>query len=87
MEIEKFVAEKELVLVGKIPYDDTVIKSINELKSIIYYEDSEACGSVKEMWVNIKNIFTENFKMEECINKKAVEPNQSRDYTKKLWVK
>ncbi|WP_368488756.1 ATP-binding protein [Clostridium sp. BJN0013] len=71
VEIEKFVAEKELVLVGKIPYDDTVMKSINELKSIIYYEDSEACRSVKEMWVNIKNIFTKNFRMEEYINEKS----------------
>ncbi|WP_333860003.1 ATP-binding protein [Clostridium sp.] len=58
MEIERFVTEKGLVLVGKIPYDDTVIKSINELKSIIYYEDSDACKAIKEMWVNIKkNIY------------------------------
>lgn len=56
--IEEFIKEKELVLVGKIPYDDTVMKSINELKPIIYYEDSKACISIKSMWENIKkNIF------------------------------
>ena len=54
IKIEEFVKEKELVLVGKIPYDDTVMKSINELKPIIYYEDSKACNSIKSMWENIK---------------------------------
>lgn len=52
--IEEFIKEKELVLVGKIPYDDTVMKSINELKPIIYYTDSKACSAIKEMWSNIK---------------------------------
>ena len=55
IKIEEFIKEKELVLVGKIPYDDTVMKSINELKPIIYYEDSKACTSIKSMWENIKN--------------------------------
>lgn len=58
IKIEEFIKEKELVLVGKIPYDDTVMKSINELKPIVYYEDSKACTSIKSMWENIKkNIF------------------------------
>ena len=52
--IEEFIKEKQLVLVGKIPYDDIVMKSINELKPIIYYEDSEAGNAIKEMWDNIK---------------------------------
>lgn len=54
IKIEEFIKEKELVLVGKIPYDDIVMKSINELKPIIYYEDSKACTSIKSMWENIK---------------------------------
>jgi MinD superfamily P-loop ATPase len=52
--IQKFIEEKKLVLVGKIPYDEIVMKSINDLKSIIYYEDSKACTSIKNMWENIK---------------------------------
>ncbi|GEQ20611.1 ATP-binding protein [Clostridium butyricum] len=52
--IEEFIKGKELVLVGKIPYDDIVMKSINELKPVIYYEDSKACNSIKSMWENIK---------------------------------
>ena len=54
IKIEEFIKAKEIVLVGKIPYDDTVMKSINELKPIIYYEDSKACSSIKSMWENIK---------------------------------
>lgn len=53
--IEEFIRAKELELVGKIPYDDMVMKSINELKPIIYYEESKAANAIKEMWVKIKN--------------------------------
>ena len=52
--IEEFIKEKELFLAGKIPYDDIVIKSINELKPIIQYADSKAGSAIKEMWHNIK---------------------------------
>ncbi|AOR24156.1 ATP-binding protein [Clostridium taeniosporum] len=55
--IEDFIREKKLSLVGKIPYDDVVMKSINELKPIINYPDSIACKAIKEMWSNIKRIF------------------------------
>jgi len=53
--IEEFIKAKELLLVGKIPYDDTVMKSINELKPIIQYTDSKACNAIIEMWDSIKN--------------------------------
>ena len=53
--IEEFIKKEGLALVGKIPYDDTVMKSINDLKPIIYYEDSKASSAIKEMWQNIKN--------------------------------
>ena len=54
--IEEFIKEKELVLVGKIPYDDAVMKSINELKPITYYEDSTANKAIKELWTNIQRL-------------------------------
>ncbi|MFA6939722.1 MAG: ATP-binding protein [Clostridiaceae bacterium] len=53
-EIEKFIDEKELVLAGKIPYDDTVIKSINELKPITFYKDSIAEKAIENMWNNMQ---------------------------------
>lgn len=55
-EIQKFIEQKQLKLVGKIPYDDIVMKSINELKPITYYEDSVASKSIKDMWLNIRKI-------------------------------
>lgn len=54
--IQKFIDEKQLNLVGKIPYDDIVIKSINELKPIIYYENSIAGKAIKGMWINIEKL-------------------------------
>ncbi|HEY8891365.1 MAG TPA: ATP-binding protein [Clostridium sp.] len=54
-EIESFVNEKGLKLVGKIPYDDIVMQSINELKPITYYKDSIAEKAIENMWSNIKN--------------------------------
>lgn len=55
-EIEKYIEEKGLKLIGKIPYDDMVMKSINELKPITYYENSIAKIAIEEMWSNIKKI-------------------------------
>ncbi|NFO11163.1 UNVERIFIED_ORG: (4Fe-4S)-binding protein [Clostridium botulinum] len=55
--IENFIIEKNISLVGKVPYDDVVMKSINELKPIINYPDSIAGKAIKEMWTNIKRIF------------------------------
>lgn len=54
IEIENFIDEKKLTLVGKIPFDDIVMKSINELKPITFYKDSIAKKSIEAMWDNIK---------------------------------
>ncbi|SHH94577.1 ATP-binding protein [Clostridium grantii] len=56
MEIENFVASKDLKLVGKIPYDETVMKSINELKPITCYKDSIAEKAIEIMWNHIKSV-------------------------------
>lgn len=53
-DIEQFINEKKLVLVGKIPYDDTVMQSINELKPITFYKQSVAKKAIESMWNNIK---------------------------------
>lgn len=54
-EIENFIDDNALKLVGKIPYDDTVMKSINELKPITCYKESIAEKAIEEMWGNIKS--------------------------------
>lgn len=53
-EIESFIREKGLKFVGKIPYDDTVMKSINELKPITFYKESKAREAIENMWDKIK---------------------------------
>lgn len=54
MEIEEFLKQKNIPLVGVIPYDETVMNSINELRPITQYEDSPAAKSIKLMWDRIK---------------------------------
>ncbi|SQB57248.1 iron-sulfur binding protein [Clostridium sporogenes] len=56
VDIENFINEKGIKLVGKIPYDNTVMKSINDLKPITYYKESIANKAIEHMWKNIKQI-------------------------------
>jgi len=55
LEIESFVNEQGLKFVGKIPYDDTVRTSINELKPITHYKESIANKAIEGIWTNIKS--------------------------------
>lgn len=66
-DIKNYCAEQSLTLVGEIPFDDTVMRSINELNPITYYVNSPACAAVKKMWENLKEITTliQQRKMEE----------------------
>ncbi len=52
--IQEYCRANELKCVGLIPYDETVLSSINELKPIIYYEESVANKAIREMWENMK---------------------------------
>ncbi|EJP6471276.1 ATP-binding protein [Clostridium sp. FAM 1755] len=54
VDIESFINEKGIKLVGKIPYDNTVMKSINELNPITYYKESIAKEAIEHMWKNIR---------------------------------
>lgn len=53
-EIEEYAKAKYLNVVGKIPFDDMVMKSINELKPITDYDESIAKEAIEEMLNNIK---------------------------------
>lgn len=55
-EIEDFCCKNSLTIVGRIPYDDTVMKSINELKPITEYRDSSANLAIQHMWGKINNM-------------------------------
>lgn len=53
-EIEDYCEKNEIPLVGKIPYDEMVMESINNLKPIIHYENSIANLAIRKMWSEIK---------------------------------
>lgn len=54
--IQKFIKTKNMDLVGEIPYDETIVKSINELKPITLYKNSIANEAIQNMWSNIKKL-------------------------------
>ncbi len=53
-EIEEYCLSEDIDIVGKIPFDNTVMRSINELVPIVKYEDSIAGKAIIEMWQKIK---------------------------------
>lgn len=55
-DIEEYAVKNKLKIVGKIPYDDMVMKSINELMPITYYKESKAEKEIEIMWSNIKTL-------------------------------
>jgi len=54
IEIENYCKSENIPLVGKIPFDNMIIDSINNLKPIVYYENSIANKAIRSMWSKIK---------------------------------
>lgn len=55
-QIEAYAKKKRLFVVGKIPYDKKVMKSVNSLKPITEFEDSQAKVAIEELWLRMSNI-------------------------------
>lgn len=54
--IEKIAREKNLDLVGKIPFDPAFTHAMIQARSIVEtHEDSAAAGAVKEIWEKVMN--------------------------------
>ncbi len=53
-EIQKFCSDRDVDVIGRIPFDNTVIKAINELKPIVSYPDSVAGKEIKAIWEKLK---------------------------------
>lgn len=47
--IEQYCNEKKVEIISKIPYDNFVLRSINELKPITLYKESKAGEKIKEI--------------------------------------
>lgn len=56
LRIEDYVNQKNIIIAGKIPFDQKVMESVNSLKPITEFEDSTAGKAIKEMWIHMKNI-------------------------------
>jgi MinD superfamily P-loop ATPase len=63
-EIKSFCRKENYEVVGEIPYDDTVMKAINELKPITEYKESKVNLEIIKMWEKIKKFL---YKKEEEI--------------------
>lgn len=54
-DIERYCNDLEISVIGKIPFDDTVVKAVNQSKSIACYPDSPAGKAVASIWSNLKS--------------------------------
>lgn len=52
--IEKYCAELEIPLIGKIPFDGAVVKAVNSCNSIACYPESMAAIALSEIWNKIR---------------------------------
>jgi len=58
-QIEKYCEENNIVVVGKIDFDETVVKALKNLQSLSDYPDSTAYQQIYKMWLRIKEILDE----------------------------
>lgn len=54
-EIESYCNNYDIPVIGKIPFDDTVVKALNQNQSIACYPDSPAGKAVASIWDNLKS--------------------------------
>jgi len=52
-EIENYCNNMEIPFVGRIPYDETVVKAVNQCQSIAYYPNSPAGKAITLLWNDI----------------------------------
>lgn len=55
-QIENFASEKNLFVVGKIPFDKLVMESVNTLQPITDFEDSSASKAIVKMWNRMNHL-------------------------------
>jgi len=55
-QIENFAHEKNVFVVGKIPFDKMVMESVNSLRPITEFENSKARKAIEEMWFRMSGL-------------------------------
>lgn len=58
-EIENYCEQNGIPVVGRINFDETVVKALKNLKSLKDYPESVAYRQILDMWENIKRILEE----------------------------
>lgn len=53
-EIENYCSELAIPVIGKIPFDETVIRAVNQCRSIAGYPHSQAGKAIASIWKNMK---------------------------------
>ena len=52
-EIENYCTDLAIPVIGRIPFDETVIKAVNRCRSIACYPDSPAGKAIASIWANL----------------------------------
>jgi MinD superfamily P-loop ATPase len=52
-EIEEYCNNIDVPVIGKIPYDETVVTAVNSCKSIACFPDSPAGKAIKSIWCRL----------------------------------
>lgn len=55
-QIEDYAKTQNVPVVGKIPFDNTVMEAVNSLRPITDFENSVAKNAIEEMWIEIQKI-------------------------------
>ena len=54
--IEQFLADEDIPLVAKLPYDETFTKALSQAQTIIEYGESDLSTKIEKSWDSIKTI-------------------------------
>ena len=52
--IEKFCSKNEIPILGRIPYDENVVRAMIKLKSIVEFPSSKVGEEIKRIWMKLK---------------------------------
>ncbi len=54
--IEEYCQKLNIKVIGKIPFDEIVIKALTNKMPVVEYSDSQVTKEIKSMWEKLKNI-------------------------------
>jgi len=54
--IEKYCQSSNISVIGKIPFDEIVIKALTNKMPVVEYSDSQVTKEIKSMWEKIKEV-------------------------------